>query len=57
MTERAKAAGRTIQWVAAWLLLPAGLTGMCATMYTNAYIIAWLMLRISEARTSGASQE
>jgi hypothetical protein len=39
MTERAKAGGRTIQWVAAWLLLLAGLTGTCAT-YKNTYIIA-----------------
>jgi hypothetical protein len=69
VTERAKAAGRTIQWVAAWLLLLAGLIGMCATTYESAYIIAlwvlgmlgaliWMLtLRMSRTRTSGASGE
>ena len=44
MAKRAKTAGRTIQWVAAWLLLLAGLTGMCATSYKNAYIVLlWVL--------------
>jgi hypothetical protein len=69
MTERAKVAGRTIQWIVAWLLLLAGITGMCATTYKNAYIIAlwvlgmlaaliWMLtLRLTKTRATGANRE